>query len=105
MESRLRKRQDMEIGGLEEPDGQRIAETGEQGACPPPTLYPSGSLRPWLTKAAGAIQAAGKTTGTGAHVAPSRVGAVAPRAEAGQAETLVYVCVDRHGSEPSPQQP
>lgn len=95
----------MEIGRLEEPDGQRIAETYEQGVCPLPTLSPSGPLRSWLTKTAGAIQVAGKTTGTGAHVAPSCVGAVAPRAEAWQAETLVYVCVDRYRSEPSPQQP
>lgn len=91
----------MEIGGLERPEGQRTVETDERGACLLPALCPSNPL----TQAAGAIQAAGKTTGTGAHVAPGCVGAVTPRAEARHTETLVHICVDKTPVKPGPHQP
>lgn len=65
------------------------------------SVPPDPSGRP-LTQAAGAVQAAGKPTGTGAHEAPTGVGAVAPRAEAWHAETLIYICVDGRPSEEGP---
>lgn len=105
MEPGAHERQDMETGELEEPEGKGTAERAEQGPVSYLTLCPSSPLGPWLTQAAGAIKAAGKTTGTGAHVAPGCVGAVAPRAEARHTEALVHICVDRHRSQPCPHQP
>lgn len=95
METGVRKRQKgIEIEGLEEPEGQRVAEIDEQRVCLLPALCPSSPPGPWLTQATGTVQAAGITTGTGAHVAPDCVGAVAPGAEAWHADTLVHIYVD-----------